>query len=93
MTKAELDSKHIAELHTLAAEAGISGYRMLRREELIEKLASGGGGGGGGRGRDKPAQRREPRGRGERAPRRRREQGGRKPAAGREAPAKRPKPA
>lgn len=43
MNKAELESKHIAELHTLAAEAGVSGYRMLRREELIEKLADGGG--------------------------------------------------
>jgi hypothetical protein len=41
MTKAELESKHIAELHALAAEAGVSGYRMLRREELIEKLLDG----------------------------------------------------
>lgn len=38
MTKAELESKHIAELHALAAEAGVPGYRMLRREELVEKL-------------------------------------------------------
>lgn len=68
MTKAELDSKHIAELHALAAEAGVPRYRMLRREELIEKLLDG-----------KPAGRaeREPRGEGapkrERPPRRRRE--------------------
>lgn len=67
MTKAELDSKHIAELHSLAAEAGVPRYRMLRREELIEKLLDG-----------KPAQAgREPRGEGapkrERPPRRRRE--------------------
>jgi transcription termination factor Rho len=41
MTKAELDSKHIAELHTLAAEAGVPRYRMLRREELVEKLLDG----------------------------------------------------
>jgi len=41
MTKAELDSKHIAELHALAAEAGVPRYRMLRREELIEKLLDG----------------------------------------------------
>ncbi len=40
-TKAELDSKHIAELHALAAEAGVPRYRMLRREELIEKLLDG----------------------------------------------------
>ena len=38
-TKAELESKHLAELHTLAAEAGVRGYRMLPRAELIEKLA------------------------------------------------------
>ena len=44
MTKAELDSKHLSELHSLAAEAGVPRYRMLRREELIEKLADGDGG-------------------------------------------------
>lgn len=43
MTKAELESKHISELHALAAEAGVPRYRMLNRDELIEKLASGGG--------------------------------------------------
>jgi transcription termination factor Rho len=41
MTKAELESKHIAELHALAAEAGVPQYRMLRREELVEKLLDG----------------------------------------------------
>jgi len=41
MTKTELESKHIAELHALAAEAGVPKYRMLRREELIEKLSAG----------------------------------------------------
>jgi transcription termination factor Rho len=87
MTKAELESKHIAELHALAAEEGISGYRMLRREELIEKLASGSGGGG----RGKSAQR-EPRERGERPSRRRRERGGRRPAAERGARGEKPKP-
>lgn len=40
-TKAELESKHLAELHTLAAKEGVSGYRMLPRAELIEKLAGG----------------------------------------------------
>ena len=38
-SKAELESKHLAELHALAAEAGVPRYRMLRREELIEALA------------------------------------------------------
>jgi transcription termination factor Rho len=41
MNKAELESKHIAELHALAAEAGVPRYRMLRREELVEKLLDG----------------------------------------------------
>ncbi len=40
MTKTELESKHLAELHSLAAEASIPGYRMLPREALIEKLLS-----------------------------------------------------
>jgi hypothetical protein len=39
MTKAELENKHIAELHSLAAEAGVERYRMLPRAELIEELA------------------------------------------------------
>lgn len=88
MTKAELESKHIAELHVLAAEAGISGYRMLRREELIEKLSGGGGGGG----RAKPSER-KPREGGERPARRRRERGERRPAAQREKPAQKSAPA
>jgi transcription termination factor Rho len=44
MTKAELESKHLAELHALAAEAGVERYRMLGRAELIEKLVEDGGG-------------------------------------------------
>jgi hypothetical protein len=43
MTKTELESKHLAELHALAAEAGIDRYRMLSRAELIEKLAGSNG--------------------------------------------------
>lgn len=41
MTKTELESKHLAELHELAADAGVEGYRMLPRTELVEKLAGG----------------------------------------------------
>jgi hypothetical protein len=44
MNKTELETKHIAELHTLAAEAGVERYRMLPRAELIAKLADGGSG-------------------------------------------------
>lgn len=63
MTKAELESKHIAELHELAAGAGVERYRMLSRAELIEKLSGGA-----------PRQRqRQPQPKRERRPRERRE--------------------
>jgi transcription termination factor Rho len=50
MTKAELESKHLSDLHALAAEAGVERFRMLSRNELIAKLSDGGGGGNGGGG-------------------------------------------
>lgn len=94
MTKAELESKHIAELHTLAAEAGVSGYRMLRREELIEKLADGGGKSA--KRPERPPRERKPREKRERQPRSR-ERGPRKSpeaaAKERKAPEPEPEPA
>jgi len=87
MNKTELESKHIAELHSLAADADVPRYRMLRREELIEKLSDGDG---------KPAQSEKPRGdrpprrersSRERPPRQRRERSGGRESAGRERPA------
>jgi transcription termination factor Rho len=92
MTKAELESKSLAELHELAAKAGVQRYRMLSRGELVEKLSGEGG---------EPRQAREPRQRQsrggrerqrrERAPRggedRRRSSGGEEP---RKAPAPEP---
>jgi hypothetical protein len=44
MTKTELESKHLADLHQLAAAAGVERYRMLSRAELIERLSDGDGG-------------------------------------------------
>jgi hypothetical protein len=41
MTKTELESKHLADLHQLAAAAGVERYRMLTRAELIERLSDG----------------------------------------------------
>lgn len=74
MTKAELESKHLADLHALAAEAGVERYRMLTRGELIERLAEPGGSGAGSagasRGRATEGEQRE------RAPRRRRRRRG-----------------
>src|SRR4051794_18274243 len=43
MNKTELESKHLAELHSLAAKADVPRYRMLRHEELIAKLSDGDG--------------------------------------------------
>jgi hypothetical protein len=41
MTKTELESKHLSDLHQLAADAGVERYRMLTRTELIERLSNG----------------------------------------------------
>ena len=76
MNKAELDSKHIAELHALAAEAGVPKYRMLRREQLIEALADGNGSTPAAKPARAEAKPRKPRERRERRPN---ERGGRAP--------------
>lgn len=39
MTKAELEKKHLSDLHLLAAEAGVPKYRMLSKRELVDQLA------------------------------------------------------
>jgi len=74
MNKSELESKHIAELHELAAEAGVERYRMLARAELIEKLAGGDGEAG-----SKPKGERQQRPKRERKPRERKPQPQEKP--------------
>ena len=53
MTKAELESKPLAELHALAAEQGVERYRMLTKAELVDRLADGDSGGTG-RGGSRP---------------------------------------
>jgi hypothetical protein len=45
MTKTELESKHLSDLHQLAAAAGVERYRMLTRAELVERLSDGKDGG------------------------------------------------
>jgi hypothetical protein len=86
MTKTELESKHLADLHQLAAAAGVERFRMLSRAELIERLSDGNGdeGGSAPRGSDADEGGSTPRGsdsdEGRERPRRRR----RRPAAGRE---------
>jgi transcription termination factor Rho len=73
MTKAELESKHLSDLHALAAEAGVERFRMLTRTELIAKLSDGesGGNGRGGERQSQPASERR-----DRPPRRRRRRSG-----------------
>jgi transcription termination factor Rho len=44
MNKAELEKKHLSELHLLAAEAGVEKYRLLSKSELVERLAGENGG-------------------------------------------------
>jgi transcription termination factor Rho len=44
MNKAELEKKHLSDLHLLAAEAGVEKYRLLSKGELVERLAEGNGG-------------------------------------------------
>lgn len=66
MTKTELESKHLADLHQLAAAAGVERFRMLSRGELIERLSDGNGdesgsaprGSGAEEGRERPRRRR-----------------------------------
>jgi hypothetical protein len=90
MTKAELENKHLAELHALAAKAGVERYRMLTRAELIAKLSNGDGGAAAGReersssgaGRGERSQSAAGSEQRERPARRRRSRGGRKPTAG-----------
>lgn len=80
MTKAELESKPLSDLHLLAADAGIERYRMLSRGELIERLSDGAGNGdasGGASAASESRDRGERSERGERPARRRRRRGGR----------------
>ncbi len=57
MTKAELESKSLSDLHSLAAEASVPKFRLLSRRELIDKLAGGDGGGSGGESRSRGGER------------------------------------
>jgi transcription termination factor Rho len=47
LDRAELERSPLADLHAIASELGIEGYRLLRRDELIDALLGQGGGDGG----------------------------------------------
>src|SRR3954452_12978940 len=65
LDRKELEESPLSDLHAIASELGIEGYRLLRRERLIEAILRGGASGGeeepprprrrsrGGRGRDR----------------------------------------
>jgi transcription termination factor Rho len=48
LDRAELERSPLADLHMIASELGIEGYRGLRRDALIDALLKQGGGGDGG---------------------------------------------
>src|SRR5215210_2018168 len=71
LDRSELEQSHLADLHAIASELGIEGYRRLGRDALIDAILAGNGDGGGEEPaaeaddeEDKPAE--KPRGRGRR---------------------------
>src|SRR4051794_38372636 len=61
LDRKELEESPLSDLHAIASELGIEGYRRLRREQLIEAIL-GGGGGDSGAGEERPRPRRRSRG-------------------------------
>lgn len=97
MNKAELEKKHLSDLHALAADAGLPKYRLLTKAELVEQLAEGNGAGEAAAEKSSERPQRRQRSRPQRAPRKRPEparERERKPAAERKPePAAEPEPA
>jgi len=84
----ELEQSPLADLHTLASELGIEGYRRLRRDDLVSAILGSDGGGGTGGGDSSSAEPSAGRGRrasgdGEDAPRTPRRRGGARSGRGR----------
>ena len=46
LDRSELEQSHLADLHAIASELGIEGYRRLGRDALIDAILAGGGGSG-----------------------------------------------
>ena len=56
LDRSELEQSHLADLHAIASELGIEGYRRLGRDALIEAILAGDGGNGGDEAADAPAE-------------------------------------
>lgn len=61
LDRSELEQSHLADLHAIASELGIEGYRRLSRDALIEAILAGDGDTS-----DEPEEEEKPRGRGRR---------------------------
>lgn len=48
LDRSELEQSHLADLHAIASEFGIEGFRKLGRDQLIDAILGGGGGDAGG---------------------------------------------
>ena len=80
----ELEQSPLADLHTLASEMGIEGYRRLRRDDLVTAILGGDDGGGGDASAEPSTARgRRPAGDGEDKPRSPRRRGGSRSGRGR----------
>src|SRR5215208_2984241 len=70
LDRSELEQSHLADLHAIASELGIEGYRRLSRDALIDAILAGDGGDSGDGGddapSDEPSEEEKPRGRGRR---------------------------
>src|SRR3954470_10656690 len=71
LDRKELEESPLSDLHAIASELGIEGYRLLRREQLIEAILGGDSAGDSGEGDagedDRPRRRRSRGGRGRRS--------------------------
>ena len=67
LDRSELEQSHLADLHAIASELGIEGYRRLSRDALIDAILAGDAGEGGDDApSDEPSEEEKPRGRGRR---------------------------
>jgi transcription termination factor Rho len=67
LDRAELEASPLADLHAIADQLGLDGFRRLRKADLIDRILEQGGGGAGGDSSSSPARSRRDGGRGDAA--------------------------